>query len=65
MQSPADFEAKTRLTAAEKLALEHAAKIDTRSAANLQRHLIIQHLRSVLPQLPEDLRAAMGQEWDS
>ena len=65
MHDPADFEAKTRLTAAEKLALEYSAKLETRSASNLQRHLIIQHLRSVLTQLPEDIRSALVQGWDA
>ena len=65
MHDNADFEAKTRLTAAEKLALEFAAKLETRSASNLQRHLVIQYLRSVLTQLPEDIRDALVQGWDS
>ena len=65
MHSPAEFEAKTRLTAAERIALDYAAKRQTRSAANLQRHLILEHLRQILDDLPADVRAALATEWDS
>lgn len=64
MKTVADIKAKTRLSAAETIGLQHAAKLDTRTPSNLQRHLIRLHLQSVLDRLPPDVRDALVQEWD-
>ena len=64
MKSVADIEQKTRLTAAEVIGLQYAAKLETRTPSNLQRHLIRQHLMTILDRLPVDVRAALVQEWD-
>ena len=61
----ADIETKTRLTPAEMLGFQQLARAETRSASNLQRHLIVQLLRSRLSELSEDVRAALVQQWDS
>jgi hypothetical protein len=64
MKTVSDIEQKTRLTAAETIGLQHAAKLATRTPSNLQRHLIRLHLMEVLDRLPADVRDALVREWD-
>lgn len=65
MHAPADIESKTRLTAAEMIGFQQLCNNDTRSVANMHRHLVRNLLKERLGELTEDVRAALGREWDT
>jgi hypothetical protein len=61
---PAEIEAKTRLEAAEHVAMQCVAEAELRSSANLLRHALREYLRQRLDLIPRDVRAALGTGWD-